>query len=128
MASPSRPARAAVERERERQLKAFISECTIKSLGARVQSSNLHAAYGAWARAKGVSPISAKLFALVLKRIDQQNLKSNTSWWLDLKLAADREPRTSAAAETLEEAWRSVTPSEALTFLLSKLRVLGIGR
>jgi hypothetical protein len=123
--SRSRHARA-VERERELQLQAFLSECTVKSPGHRVQSSNLHAAYEAWARSKGLPPLSIALFALALKRIDQQALKCSTIWWLNLKLAADRTP--TAAAEALEHAWRSASPNEALGFLLSKLRALGIDR
>lgn len=112
----------------------FLAECTVRSIGHRVQSSVLHQIYRAWCIANDVSPLGIKRFAIEMKKAGQQKVQSNVLWWIDLKLVSSTslfefsEPAAggSHGLAALEAAWRSASPLDALTFLQSKLRALGL--
>jgi hypothetical protein len=69
--------------------------------------------------------MSGVLFSREMRRLpDQNKIKANVSWWLDLSLVAGG----SQPSGLLEEAWLATSRDEALAFLQSKLDQLGIGK
>lgn len=107
-------------------IQAFLSECTAKSPGDCVQAAVLYAAYKAWAEERGRPLLSIVWFSQSLIWLDLEKYKSNMIWWLDLRLrdqGADVEP--AGNTEALEAAWLSSSTKAQLSFLLSKLNLLG---
>jgi putative DNA primase/helicase len=64
----------------------FIDACVQPDAGGRVQSSEFHRVYVAWAEANAASKWSAKGLASALKERGFKSHKSDVSWWLDIKL------------------------------------------
>ncbi len=109
-------------------VRRFLIDCTTRSLGNRVQSSVLHQVYRAWCLSNDISPLSIRLFAAEMERAGCSKISSDVRWWIDLKLASSRTPPDdpSAGLLALEAAWRSASPLDALTFLQSKIKALGL--
>jgi putative DNA primase/helicase len=109
-------------------VRRFLTDCTTRSLGNRVQSSVLHQVYKAWCLSNDVSPLSIRRFAAEMERAGCSKITSDVRWWIDLKLLSSKTPveDPSAGVLALETAWQSASPLEALSFLQSKLKALGL--
>jgi len=64
----------------------FLASCTRQELGARVQSSQMHEVFVAWARANGEKPWSMKGFGAAMKDKGIAQIKSVNNYWLDIAL------------------------------------------
>jgi putative DNA primase/helicase len=64
----------------------FLEACVEPAAGQRVQSSDMHALFGAWAKANGATEWSPKGLANALKERGFHSKHSNVMWWLDVKL------------------------------------------
>jgi putative DNA primase/helicase len=64
----------------------FLGVCTMQDIGHRVQASDMHALFIAWAKANGESEWSMKGLAAALKERGIASIKSSSTFWLDLKL------------------------------------------
>lgn len=67
-------------------LGCFLESCTEQAMGERVQSSDMHALFAAWAKANGETEWTAKGLSLALKERGVASKKSDTMFWLDIKL------------------------------------------
>lgn len=70
-------------------LARFLETCVVNELGSRVQSSEMHATFNAWAKTNGAigsKEWSAKGLAAALKEKGYQSKHSNYMWWCDVKL------------------------------------------
>jgi len=64
----------------------FLEACVRMVPGGRVQSSDMHALFCAWAKVFGEKEWSPKGLAAALKERGFRNLHSNVMWWLDCQL------------------------------------------
>lgn len=64
----------------------FLETCTQQALGQRVQSSDMHALFAAWAKANGETEWTPKGLAMALKERGVPAKKSVNVYWLDLML------------------------------------------
>jgi putative DNA primase/helicase len=64
----------------------FLEACTKQDIGKRVQSSEMHALFCAWAKANGETEWSSKGLAAALKERGLAAKKSVNVYWLDISL------------------------------------------
>ena len=64
----------------------FLGICTAPAMGGRVQATQLHELYSAWAKANGESPRTATSFGKALRDRGMPDKKSGVQWWLDIEL------------------------------------------
>lgn len=64
----------------------FLDLCVSQTKGRRVQSSDMHRLFTAWAKAVGEREWSAKGLAAALKERGFISKQSNFMWWLDCEL------------------------------------------
>ena len=67
----------------------FLDFCTRSAPGARVQSTQLHHLYCAWARANGETEWSAKGLGAAMRDRGIQSRKANNVFWLDIELTRE---------------------------------------
>ncbi len=64
----------------------FLDACTRPLIGMRVQSSEMHALFAAWAKSNGESEWTPKGLAMALKERGIAAKKSDNVFWLDIEL------------------------------------------
>ncbi len=64
----------------------FLEACTSPEIGKRVQSSEMHALFVAWAKANGETEWTSKGLAMALKERGLAAKKSDNVFWLDITL------------------------------------------
>lgn len=64
----------------------FLEACVVQEVGARVQSSEMHAVFVAWAKVNGVAEWSAKGLSNALTERGLRKKQSDVMWWLDVRL------------------------------------------
>ena len=64
----------------------FLSVCTRPAIGARVQASELHRLFVAWAKANSERESTATWFGRALSERGMPSLHSNVNWWLGIEL------------------------------------------
>lgn len=64
----------------------FLAVCVEARPDSRVQSSELHKVYQAWAAASGERPWSPQYFGRAVKEKGLRSKQSNVIWWLDIAL------------------------------------------
>ncbi|WP_162180439.1 DNA primase family protein [Methylocapsa aurea] len=64
----------------------FLDACTRQAIGQRVQATNMHALFVAWAKVNGETAWSAKGFGAALKERGIAAKKSVNVYWLDIEL------------------------------------------
>ncbi|WP_131196874.1 DNA primase family protein [Lichenihabitans psoromatis] len=64
----------------------FLEACTRQALGEKVQSSDFHAVFSAWAKVNGETQWTAKGFGSALLERGFVNRKSSLNYWLDVAL------------------------------------------
>jgi hypothetical protein len=81
-------------------IERFLAECTVREIGGRVQASVLAEAFGRWAKAHGVSPLSSKRLATALKQRRFTSKHSGCNWWCDINLKSAANSFAQDAART----------------------------
>jgi putative DNA primase/helicase len=64
----------------------FLEACTRPQIDRRVQSSEMHALFAAWAKANGEAEWTPKGLAMALKERGVASKKSVNVFWLDIEL------------------------------------------
>jgi putative DNA primase/helicase len=64
----------------------FIDACVIHDAGGRIQASEFHQVFVAWARCNGATEWTAKGLASALKERGYESKHSNVNYWLNVKL------------------------------------------
>ena len=64
----------------------FLETCTRQAMGKRVQATDMHALFAAWAKANGEAVWSAKGLGAALKERGLAAKKSVNVYWLDIEL------------------------------------------
>lgn len=64
----------------------FLATCTRQEIGGRVQSTELHRVYAAWAKANGEKEWSPQGLGRALRERGFVSKHSNVIWWLDMAL------------------------------------------
>lgn len=73
-------------REDSDPLGRFMATCTRHAISKRVQASEMHKVFCAWAKCTGETEWSSKGLANALKERGVPSRKSSQSWWLDIEL------------------------------------------
>jgi putative DNA primase/helicase len=85
--APEEVVKATAEYRRDSDpLGRFLEACVAAAPGERVQASEMHALFIAWARASSASEWSPKGLAGALKERGFESQHSNVNWWLNVKL------------------------------------------
>lgn len=67
-------------------LSRFLEACTRQALGKRVQATDMHNVFTAWAKSNGETPWTAKGLGSALKERGLAQKKSGNALWLDIEL------------------------------------------
>ena len=72
-------------RQESDPLGRFLTACTASAQGERVQSSELHRLFLAWAKANGEREWSATGFGRAMREAGYKSKNSNVNYWLDIR-------------------------------------------
>ena len=90
-------------REESDPLGRFLKACVAPSPGGRVQSSEVHRLFLAWAKVNGEREWSSTGFGRAMREAGYRSLNSHVIWWLDILL-------TRSVTDFGDEAGRSPDP------------------